>query len=104
MGKQRTKACELENCATINDRISHKKGYGMSNSDDLRSAFDLTEEELIEGIAPVVIAPQKVAPPKKPMPFLGLTPAQRALLSFILFLNVLILGFGLLAITGRIVF
>jgi hypothetical protein len=76
----------------------------MTQSDDLRAALDLVDDEIsLESVETKVIAPEKRAP-QKPQYFLGLTPAQRALLSFILFLNVLILGFGLLVITGRIVF
>lgn len=36
-------------------------------------------------------------------PFLGLTAGQRALLAVILFLNVFVIGVGLLIVTGRIV-
>lgn len=76
----------------------------MTQSDDLRAALDLVDDEIsLDSVETKVLASEKSAP-KKPQHFLGLTPAQRALLSFILFLNVLILGFGLLVITGRVVF
>ncbi len=76
----------------------------MSDMDDLRNLtqkddFALDDEPLGFELGPEIDQRQQTPPP-----FLGLTPPQRAFLAFMLFLNVLVIGVGLLVVTGRLVF
>lgn len=73
----------------------------MSNLDELRRMDDDDEPEGIAVDFDELIASRTS---KKSRPFLGMTPGQRAFLSVIVFLNVLILGTGLLFVTGRLAF
>ncbi|QPC81586.1 hypothetical protein G4Y79_18095 [Phototrophicus methaneseepsis] len=69
--------------------------------DDFRRDLDSDDDEfdfLAEGLdieeeQPIIIRRRR---------FMGMTAAQRAFLSVILFLNVLVLGLGLLVVTQRI--
>lgn len=78
----------------------------MSQLDDLRSSLSVEDEgqsDSLESIASVVIEDDSDDRPKKKGKFLGMNARERALLAFMLFLNVLIIGAGLLIVTGRIV-
>ena len=74
----------------------------MSDMDDLRN-LTLDDEYPVEGdlqfeLGPELNQQQRVANQK----FLGMTAAQRAFLALMLFLNVLVIGLGLLIVTGRL--
>jgi len=75
----------------------------MSDFDDFRSDFD--DDDDLDNSPPVdidaLVAAQNEATRK---PFLGMKASERAFLSLMIFLNVAVLGVGLLIATGRIVF
>ena len=77
----------------------------MSNMDDLRSIVDDDDKQefSFDDLGMEIAADGERAEAKDPK-FLGLTAGERAFLSVVLFLNVLVIGVGLLVVTGRIVF
>jgi hypothetical protein len=75
----------------------------MSDMDDLRT---LTQSDDVVDNDPLAfeLGPEIDQSQQAQQPFLGLTPAQRAFLAFMLFLNVLVIGIGLLVATNRLSF
>jgi hypothetical protein len=79
----------------------------MTDFNDLRNSVDFDDDDSPSGDIPVDLdallagnEPEKRSDGR----FLGMTAGQRAFLSMVLFLNVLILGAGLLIVTGRVAF
>jgi len=75
----------------------------MSDMDDLRSLTQDDDEFALDDQDMPFEMGQEINPsrPAAQQPFLGLTPQQRAFLAFMLFLNVVVIGIGLLIVTGR---
>lgn len=78
----------------------------MSDFDDLRNLTQNDDEFALDDQDLPFELGQEINPsqPATQQPFLGLTPQQRAFLAFMLFLNVLVIGIGLLVVTGRLAF
>ncbi len=73
----------------------------MSDMDDLRN-LTLDDDYPAEGDLPFELGPELgQAQPTTNQKFLGMTAAQRAFLALMLFLNVVVIGLGLLVVTGR---
>lgn len=82
----------------------------MSNRDDLRRrllADDAEDEEpaglTLDQIGYELPGTGETREPPKDPKFLGLTAGERAFLAVVMFFNVLIIGIGLLIVTGRLV-
>lgn len=68
----------------------------MSNLDDLRRSFD----EVGDDLPPTRIIDDAPASERR---FLGLKASERAILAVLIFLTSLVLGAGVLIVTGRVV-
>lgn len=76
----------------------------MSDMDDLRSLTQDDEFVLDDEQLPFELGTEIDQRQRAQGRFLGLTAPQRAFLAFMIFLNVLVLGVGLLVATGRLAF
>lgn len=75
--------------------------------DDFRDLLDDDEESSSyegEDELPFEVGTEIASTPEQETLFLGMTAAQRMLVALMLFLNVLVIGLGLLLVTGRLAF
>ncbi|MFQ3646429.1 MAG: hypothetical protein SNJ54_15630 [Anaerolineae bacterium] len=76
--------------------MTHAEAEPMSNLDDLRRSFDDFDDDLPE----TRVIDDAPAPERR---FLGLKASERAILAVLIFLTSLVLGAGVLIVTGRVV-